>query len=348
MTTSIVVGGQYGSEGKGKLAYHLAKESKKPIVGVRVGGPNSGHTICAYKHLVLRQLPVSVVIDNSIAIIPAGSYINMSVLIQELVTLNDCNFRLYINPNAVVINDSNIHIENNVLKIGESIGSTCQGVGSSIIDRVMRNGNALLAKDVPSLSGLIADTTKILNDSYCTHDIIIEGTQGFGLSLLHCSSYPFVTGRDTTASSVASEAGISPKMVDNIWLVIRSFPIRVGGNSGPLKDEITWDMVSSMGGFKKKFIETTSVTGRLRRVGLFDPFLVMEAIAYNAPTHIVLNHVDYVDSSMTDEYCPTGKMFDFVECVEGSINRKIDLIGTSSSAFINRKLPICKTGTLDG
>lgn len=60
-------------------------------------------------------------------------------------------------------------------------------------------------------------------------DVIIEGTQGFALSLLHGRDYPFVTSRDTTAAGFAMEAGISPRMIDNIVMVLRTFPIRVGG-----------------------------------------------------------------------------------------------------------------------
>ena len=78
--------------------------------------------------------------------------------------------------------------------------------------------------------------------------IIIEGTQGFGLSLLHSKYYPFVTSRDTTAAAFVSEAGLSPLDVDDIVLVLRAFPIRVGGNSGPLPNEIDWDTVTSESG----------------------------------------------------------------------------------------------------
>ena len=78
--------------------------------------------------------------------------------------------------------------------------------------------------------------------------LVLEGTQGFGLSLVHSSYYPFVTSRDTTAAAFVSEAGFSPLDVDEIVLVIRAFPIRVGGNSGPLPNEIDWHTLSTESG----------------------------------------------------------------------------------------------------
>src|SRR5207245_5595420 len=96
-------------------------------------------------------------------------------------------------------------------------------------------------------------------------DVIVEGTQGFGLSLLHGPHYPHVTARDTTAAGFAAEVGLSPRQIEEIILVIRTFPIRVGGNSGPLEDEISWAEIQRLSGASEVQPEYTSVTGRLRR-----------------------------------------------------------------------------------
>src|SRR5207244_2042197 len=74
-------------------------------------------------------------------------------------------------------------------------------------------------------------------------EVIIEGTQGFALSLLHGRDYPFVTSRDTTAAGFAMEVGLSPRLVSKIVMVIRTFPIRVGGTSGPFANETSWDEI---------------------------------------------------------------------------------------------------------
>src|SRR5206468_1357773 len=99
--------------------------------------------------------------------------------------------------------------------------------------------------------------------------------------------YPFVTSRDTSAAGATAEAGLSPLDVDQVALVLRSFPIRVAGRSGPLPNEITWEKLTRESGHRGTLAEFTSVTGRLRRVARFDAEIVRRAIAVNAPTLVV-------------------------------------------------------------
>jgi adenylosuccinate synthase len=74
MPASVVVGGQFGSEGKGKVALEIARRASEPVTAVRVGGSNSGHT--AYDasgvRRVLRQIPAAA-IDGARTVLPAGS-----------------------------------------------------------------------------------------------------------------------------------------------------------------------------------------------------------------------------------------------------------------------------------
>ena len=151
-------------------------------------------------------------------------------------------------------------------------------------------------------------------------DIIIEGTQGYGLSLLHSPLYPFSTSRDTTAAGFLSEVGLSPFDVDDIYLVLRTFPIRVEGNSGPLKNEISWEELGQK-------IESTSVTKGTRRVAKIDYKLIKEAILVNRPTRIILNHLDYVEDKKRD---------DFITNLEKEISRKIDYIGLDNMSIKKR------------
>ena len=130
-------------------------------------------------------------------------------------------------------------------------------------------------------------------------DVIVEGTQGFGLSLLHAPEYPCATSRDTTASGFAMEVGLSPRDVTTIVMVIRTFPIRVGGNSGPL-DDISWEDVRASSGTPETMPEYTSVTRRLRRVGRFDLDMVKMACRYNKPTSLAVMGLDRLDYANTD------------------------------------------------
>jgi len=292
----IVVGGQFGSEGKGKAAYALAMSSVHKCVA-RIGGSNSGHTVIGN---ILRHLPAAALIPNGISIIGSGSYIDIDILLAETEKFK---------PFLLIDNKAHIIQYAEPKKLFSAIGSTLSGTGQAVKDRITRLGNAKSVATAKKLSNYLT-TSAVIQDTI-KKGCIIEGTQGFGLSVLHSPYYPYVTSRDTTASGFISELGVSPKNVGKIFLVIRTFPIRVGGNSGPLPNECSWKDI----GVQKEY---TSVTGRIRRVAKFDPEIVIEAIAYNNPTHIILNHLDYI---------PKLDRQTFITYVEEAINRKINYVG---------------------
>jgi adenylosuccinate synthase len=165
-------------------------------------------------------------------------------------------------------------------------------------------------------------------------DVIVEGTQGFGLSLLHGTEYPYVTARDTNASGFASEAGLSPRHIDEITLVIRTYPIRVGGNSGPLADEISWGEISELAQAPATFPEYTSVTGRLRRVAKFNIDNVRLACDYNKPTSLAIMGIDRIDhanmgATRTEDLTPKAKSF--LALVEQRTGTRVELVGNGFS-----------------
>lgn len=332
MPVTVVCGGQYGSEGKGKVTHHLSLGKDVSTV-VRVGGPNSGHTGFNKegKSVILRQLPVTAMNSHIFNILPAGSYINLKILLEEIKLTRVHSNRLLIDPNAIIIFDEDIKNEKSG-SLGYSIGSTCSGVGLAVkrrIDRLGR-GHVKLAGDEPKLYDYIRETDLFMrNQLDVGNRIIIEGTQGFGLSLLHSDHYPFVTSRDTSAAGFISEAGLSPLDVDDIVLVIRSYPIRVGGYSGPLQWEMTWDELSAR--LKRKVIEYTSVTNRVRRIAYFDYEVVRKAIRINKPTRLVMNHVDYIDKEVSE------RTFEYINWIEDALNTRFDFFGLDEKSLITRE-----------
>jgi len=110
-------------------------------------------------------------------------------------------------------------------------------------------------------------------------------------------------------------------------MVIRAFPIRVAGNSGPLPREIDWQTITRESGYLDQLIEYTTVTGNVRRVARFDPVIVRTSIEANVPTRIVLNHVDYVDASCRETGRLTVKAARFVEQIERELDTSIDYLG---------------------
>ena len=329
MPVSVVVGGQYGSEGKGKVAYIEAHRDQASIA-IRVGGSNSGHTVYegdGRRH-IFRHLPTAALLPDILCFLGPGSLIDPDVLRNELERIALPPQRLRIDPMAYVITEAH---KNHEARSGlrERIGSTVSGTGAALLDRIQRGSDANLACSHPFLRKFVGDPTRDLLRRALDRGerVILEGTQGFGLSNLQSPDYPFVTSRDTTAAAFVSEAALSPMDVDRIILVVRSHPIRVGGNSGPLPRETSWARVGQLTG-QTQLVEHTTVTRRKRRVANFDGVIVQAAIAANAPTAIVLNHVDYVGSQAVE----------FVERVETSIGRAVDWLGTSPSDLIPRHL----------
>jgi len=336
MSVTIIFGGQFGSEGKGKVAHYFAKKEKADYC-IRVGGSNSGHTVYRNEEkFIFRILPTGVIESHVTAILPAGSYINLSILKEEMKIAALSDDRLLIDENAVVISEDFVVAEKQS-DLRESIGSTESGTGAAVIARITRKkGVKLLARDFPELK--TCDTKKILRDACIAgKNIIAEGTQGFGLSLLHAKEYPYVTSRDTSAAAILSECGLSPFDVENIVMVIRAFPIRVSGDSGELPNEINWNILRDELGKTKNMTEYTSCTNRVRRVARFDADVVMRSIICNKPNIIVLNHLDYVDDSVHDETEITAHCKKFVSVVEKQIGQKINYFGTGTCTLFSRE-----------
>ena len=331
MSVTIVVGAQYGGEGKGKVVAYLALRDNPDYV-VRCGGPNSGHTVYHGNQIYkLRMLPAGFVNPRSRLLLAPGCVINPRILLQEVELAGIDSHRLGIDRNAVVITDKDAQKEYD-LGLRTRIGSTLSGTGLGVINRILRDGSARLASESPELSSFITDVSAEVNTGIdIGKSCIVEGTQGFGLSLYHTNCYPYATSRDTTAAAFVSEVGLSPLAVTSIIMAVRTFPIRVEGNSGPLENEITWQELRELSGYPHDIYEFTTVTNRLRRVGKFDLAVVMRATMVNRPTEIALHGADYLDylnkglicfSSLTDE------AEDFIISMEKELAVPITMIGT--------------------
>lgn len=186
----------------------------------------------------------------------------------------------------------------------KKIGSTREGCGAALAARVWRQGGITQVKDDVEMMDWANDgTIKIMDTAVWLNEqvdhqarILLEGTQGCGLSMFH-GYYPYCTSRDTNASNWLAEAGLSPKVVRDVIGVMRTFPIRVAGNSGPCSsEEISWSAVEQLAGAPEGSIsEKTTVTKRIRRVFRFNTADVMKAIAINRPNVIALTFIDYLN-----------------------------------------------------
>jgi len=295
----VLVGGQYGSEGKGHIASYLAKEYDLLI---RVGGPNAGHTVYSEpEKITFHHLPSGTPrAPEAQLVIGPGATVYISGLLKEISENKIECTRLFIDPQTMIILDKDRKMEQGLV---ESMGSTGQGGGAAAARRILgrKPGKVKLAKDFPSLRPYLRSTCEVLEKSFSDgKKVFLEGTQGTGLSLYH-GQYPYVTSRDTTVAGCLAEAGISASRTRKIIMVCRTYPIRVQdakkGTSGPMSQPITWKEVEKRCGYKKGTLERkelTSTTHRKRRVGEFEWSSLRKAASLNAPTDIALTFVDYL------------------------------------------------------
>ena len=332
-SVTVVVGGQFGSEAKGKVISYLANEFD---IAVRTGSPNAGHTVVKNgKTYRLQQIPATFLNKKCVLCIGAGALINPNILEKE-VKLTQTHSRLYIDPQAGIIERKHLEAESELVK---TIGSTGKGCGAALSDRIWRT-NFKLARDVLKNKFNVVDVSEIINNGINKgKSILVEGTQGFGLSIYH-GIYPYTTARDTTAANFLAEAGISPLSVKEIILVIRTYPIRVAGPSGPIPNEISWEKLSKQIG--KSIIEMTTVTGKIRRVAEFDIEIVKKAIQINRPTQIALQFLNYLfpeDENKTKWNSLSASAKKYILNLEKQLGIPIILIGTGvdHAAMVDRR-----------
>ena len=332
----VLIGGQYGSEGKGNIVGHIAPEYD---LLVRVGGPNAGHQVYAeptpekYFHLPsgTGRAP------NARLLLGPGAVIYPPKLLEEVAAHKVTADRLTIDEQAMIISEADIREEQ---RLFQNISSTAQGVGVASARKMIgrsdyKSGNArFLAKDIPDLRPYIGSARKEIADAAVRKlKILLEGTQGTTLSLHH-GYYPHVTTRDTTVSGCLADAGISPFSVRKLIMVCRTYPIRVGGPSGPMDYEVSLEDICSRSSIaldELRTTETTTTTGRQRRIAEFDWEQFRDSVQLNGPTDIALTFVDYLGNDNRTAYRfeqLNDDTIQFVQEIEQVSGRRVSLIST--------------------
>lgn len=334
----VIIGGQYGSEGKGNIVGHIAHEYG---LLVRVGGPNAGHKVYAepspeaYFHLPSGSERA----PNAKILIGAGATIYPKKFLEELTTHQIGIDRLSIDPQAMIIEDEDRLAESDGLA---SISSTAQGVGYATARKIMGRGDSIeipvrLARDHPSLLPFIRPAQQVLEEAFESGKrVMLEGTQGTALSIHH-GDYPFVTSRDTTVGGCLADSGIAPGRVRKVVLVCRTFPIRVGGPSGPMKYELTYEELASRSAIPiEELIKTekTTTTNKQRRLSEFDWEQFRRSCFLNSPTDIALTFVDYLSVENRNAFRfeqLTPDTLRFIEEIERVAGRPVSMISTDFS-----------------
>ncbi|MDH7477964.1 MAG: adenylosuccinate synthetase [Candidatus Bathyarchaeota archaeon] len=325
MPCTVIAGAFWGDEGKGKIISYLALKDKLDVC-VRTGSVNAAHTVWIEgKRYALHMVPAAFVYDKCRLFIGAGSNIHVSQLLKEIEETKVKN-RIGIDHQASIIEEKHSTQDKTSAHL-KGLGTTGWGVGPAIEERVRRT--AKLAKDIPELKPYLTDVAEEVNNAIDQgKKVLLEGTQGLLLSLYH-GTYPYVTGRDTSAAAICSEAGVGPTKVDDVLIVFKSFMTRVG--AGPLPGELTKEEA-----IKRGWFETAAGTGRDRRSAPFNFELARKAVKINGATQAALTKLDAVypqcKGAKTYEELPKEAK-EFVKEIERQTGIPVVLIGTGPEAL---------------
>ncbi len=320
MQVDVVLGLQWGDEGKGKVVDALA--DRYEVVARFQGGPNAGHTLYHRgQKVVLHQVPAGIFHETVKCLIGDGVVIDPEILGGEVAGLErmgvDVVGRLFLGRGVQLILPVHRWLEE-VSQEGERIGTTRRGIGPAYADRYARRGISLgdLEKpdyrqkilnliayheahfpgasrvEVPERFWAALESLRRLRwvstYEWLRHHkrVLAEGSQGTMLDVF-AGSYPYVTSSHTTVAGVCAGLLVSPRQIGQVWGVIKAYATRVG--AGPFATEITGELASWL---QERGGERGSTTGRLRRCGWLDLVLLKYSIEINGVTALIVTKGD--------------------------------------------------------
>lgn len=319
----VVIGAQWGDEGKGKIVDFLADEAS--VVTRYSGGANAGHTIVhndiTYK---LHLVPSGIVYPGKTVILGTGMVIDLESLFGELKTLEEQGVewkgRVFISERAHLIFPSYKQKDLDMEKERRNpIGTTGRGIGVAYAFKAYRDG--VRAGDIfnPDVLNTLTEEEKAFIDNYKAdlkemvvdmvsfmaarkdENKLFEGAQGSLLDI-DTGTYPYVSSGYSNASGACSGGGIGPKEIDSIYGVFKAYTTRVG--NGPFPTE--FDPVSE-GELENKVRVTGReygvTTGRARRCGYLDLVALRYTCRVNSLDNLVLTHLDIYDDMDEVKVC---------------------------------------------
>ncbi|PAF52700.1 adenylosuccinate synthase [Helicobacter sp. 13S00477-4] len=347
----LIVGIQWGDEGKGKIVDRLAKDYD--YVVRYQGGHNAGHTIMVDgKKYALHLMPSGVLYHKCKNIIGNGVVIALDALYEEIVQFDNIQNRLFVSDRAHIIMPYHQIIDRGREKsLINAIGTTCKGIGPSYVDKVARSGIRIgelkdmkalkqkiqlhlgqiaylqdlyeiqlpnhkecmwyLEEYAPKILPFVIDTTQMLWRANDEGKKILLEGAQGSMLDINHGTYPFVTSSTTTASGACSGSGLNPKQIDRIIGISKAYCTRVGNGPFPTED---FGEIGEL--LRQKGGEFGTTTGRARRCGWFDALSAKYACNINGCTELSLMKLDVLDGLDEIKICVAyknkGMVIDYV------------------------------------
>lgn len=349
MKRVVIVGTQWGDEGKGKITDYLSRYAD--VVVRYQGGNNAGHTVVIDgSRRALHLLPSGIFNPNIENVMASGMVIDPIALTGEL-DRNKVN--LHISDRAHVVLPFHLQEDSQFeqRKGSNMIGTTKKGIGPAYADKAARIGIRMgtfvdpvrFSKAIKELVQIknealdhtsefrydankiacdykpyqevlkpyVEDTSIFLNQRIAEgKNILFEGAQGVLLCLDH-GTYPYVTSSSPTAASVPLSTGIAPWLVDGALGVTKAYTTRVG--QGPLPsemDEATACLIREKGN------EYGTTTGRERRIGWLDLVVIKHSKRTSGLSALAITLLDVLSGlariKVVVSYRFKGHVIDFI------------------------------------
>jgi adenylosuccinate synthase len=348
----VVIGAQWGDEGKGKIVDYLAE--KGDIVVRFSGGANAGHTIkTGDKVFKLHLVPSGIIYPDSIAILGTGMVIDPIALFKELDSIESQGVswkgRLLISDRAHIVfpeyRDEDSAMDAKRIR---PIGTTGRGIGVAFAQKAARDGirvidmydpevlnnlhpskRAFVEEYSAKMKSMVANAAWYLHENK-TKNILFEGAQGALLDLDN-GTYPFVSSGFSCSAGASQGGGVGPRHLDNVMGVFKAYSTRVG--NGPFPSEFKKDRDGDLDNIIREIGHEYGVTtGRPRRCGYLDLVALKYSCWVNSLDSLVLTHLDVYDT------------FDEIKvCVGYEIQGKTTEIFPASISELNAAKPVLKS-----
>ncbi len=358
MEKLVIVGAQWGDEGKGKIVDLLSKDYE---TAVRYqGGNNAGHTVIVDdKKYILHLIPTGILHKHTKGIIAQGMVIDLEVLNKEIKDLESLNIkdRLFISDRAHIILPYH-KILDGLFERKSNIGTTLKGIGPTYMMKYARKGirmadtkdkdvfykrleeNIEFTKEIcekvynekfeldkdkvaEDVFRLLEPIEKNIKNTFKiiqnSKSVIFEGAQGVMLDI-DIGTYPYVTSSNSSTLGLSNGTGLHPKYFSDARFVgvSKAYTTRVG--SGPFPTELKDETGEALRNYGHEY---GSTTGRPRRCGWLDLVALRYACETNGFDEIILTKLDVLDNFDEIKVCIAYEGFeDFPSSLKDMENAK--------------------------
>ncbi|WP_318713619.1 adenylosuccinate synthase [Treponema sp.] len=347
----VIIGAQWGDEGKGKIVDYLAEDAK--YVVRYSGGPNAGHTIVVDgKQFALHQVPSGILYKDKTVFLGSGMVIDAEALFNELQMLKDNGIdwegRVFISDRAqLILPKYRTMDKERDAQRKRPIGTTGRGMGIAYAEKAHRDGVRLADLDwADKMAEFDGEDLEYINKykdqllsmrvdlvakmhEFRKDNILFEGAQGAMLDI-DSGTYPYVSSGTSCAAGACTGSGIGPHSIDRILGVFKAYQTRVGNGPMPTEfneaDESESELCRYVRDTGREYGVTT---GRARRCGYLDLVALRYACRFNSMDGLVLTHLDIYDT-----------MDQIEACVAYEIDGKIVTDFPSNVDMLNKAKPV--------